>query len=120
MHSQLRPGRQDEFITEACEKDAVSGWATAPMYWDELLLRLQARLFTVTRRFAITQSGGKQRIIDDASAGGQSATSRDSNKLQLCSAIQPAVHLAALQAEMLESSVSIPQWGEIHTGTRTS
>ena len=41
----------------------------------------------------IAQSSGKQRVIDDAFIGGQSALSADSNKLVLCSALRPAQHL---------------------------
>ena len=46
-------------------------------------------------RCVIRQSSGKQRILDNAHAGGQSAFSSESNKLVLCSALRPAQRTAA-------------------------
>ena len=40
------------------------------------------------------KSSGKQRIIDNADVGGQSALSSDANKLVLCSPLRPAQHIA--------------------------
>ena len=67
------------------------------MSLDELHLKLKGKQYALIPRFAIVQASNKQRIIDDAAAGGQSRTSRDSNKLHLCAATQPAVHLSILQ-----------------------
>eukprot|EP00439_Symbiodinium_sp_Y106_P002518 s4306_g1.t1 len=56
----------------------------------------QRQTYRLIPRCVITQSSGKQRIIDNADAGGQSETSRDSNKLVLCSALRPGQHAQAI------------------------
>ena len=66
------------------------------MTWKQLRRHTKGRPLRILRRFAITQSTGKQRLIDDAADGGQSARSSDQNKLQFCSALRPAEHLKAL------------------------
>ena len=43
--------------------------------------------FRLIRRFVITQASNKQRIIDDAAAGGQSDASTDENMLGFCNAL---------------------------------
>ena len=52
----------------------------------------------------ITQSSGKQRVIDNADTGGQSALSSDANKLVLCTPLRPAQHAAAVVAAMSEAA----------------
>ena len=52
----------------------------------------QGKPIRLIPRFVIQQSSGKQRIIDNAHTGGQSAFSSESNKLVLCSALRPAQH----------------------------
>ena len=52
----------------------------------------------------ITQSSGKQRVIDNADTGGQSALSSDANKLVLCTPLRPAQHAAAVEATMSEAA----------------
>ena len=63
---------------------------------DELHAYLDGRPHRLIRRFVITQASGKQRVIDDAAAGGQSDLSADANKLRLCSALQPVQHVGTL------------------------
>ena len=53
-------------------------------------------------RCVITQASGKQRLIDDAARGGQSASSRDANKLVLCTPLRPALHVQAAAACLQE------------------
>ena len=76
--------------------DAQKGFATDPMSWEQLQTYMAGQRFRLIRRFVITQSSGKKRIIDDAADGGQSDSSTDENALQFCSAVQPARHLAHL------------------------
>ncbi|CAE7815841.1 unnamed protein product [Symbiodinium sp. CCMP2592] len=65
-----------------------------------LLSQLKGRPYRLIPRCVITQSSGKQRIIDNADAGGQSETSHDSNKLVLCSALRPGQHAQAIVARV--------------------
>ena len=66
------------------------------------------------RRFCIQQPSGKLRVIDDAADGGQSALSSDANKLDLCTSIQPGLHVQLLwqaasssshQSELLQAGI---------------
>ena len=59
------------------------------------------RPFRLIRRFCI-QQGDKCRVIDDANDGGQSALSSDANKLDLCTAIQPGIHVRLLATALWE------------------
>ena len=92
----MGPGANDEYISEASRKDYEQGWSSPPLTWDALRKQTRGRPINLIRRFAISQSNGKKRIIDDAAEGGQSETSEDANKVQFCSATQPAKHVAAL------------------------
>ena len=88
------PSEFDEEIVKAGNEDEAKGFCASPMSWDELCsLR---RPFRLIRRFCIRQPSGKLRVIDDASAGKQSELSSDSNKLDLCSALQPGLHAQLL------------------------
>ncbi|CAE7438652.1 unnamed protein product [Symbiodinium necroappetens] len=71
-------------------KDAASGFCTEPMRHAELLRVVTGLPFRLIPRCVITQSSGKQRVIDNADAGGQSALSSDPNKLVLCSPPPPS------------------------------
>ena len=48
------------------------------------------------------QQWEKCRVIDDANDGGQSALSSDANKLDLCTAIQPGIHVRLLATALRE------------------
>ena len=82
------------------------GFCTEPMTRAQLLSTLKGAPHRLIPRCVITQSSGKQRIIDDAAKGGQSDSSSDSNKLVLCSPLRPAQHAQALlhlsSAELLQ------------------
>ena len=64
----------------------------------ELLSMLRGKKFWLFPRCVITQANAKQRIIDYAARGGQSALSADRNKLVLCSPLRPAQHIAAVSS----------------------
>ena len=80
----LRPGKDDAFLLSQSCKDAEDGFCSSPMTKTELLSMLRGKRFRLIPRCVITQANGKQRIIDDAARGGQSALSADRNKLVLC------------------------------------
>ena len=90
--SSLKPGPHDEFLLSQSVADAEAGFCTAPMTWNQLQRHTQGKPIRLIPRCVIRQSSGKQRIIDNAHAGGQSAFSAESNKLVLCSALRPAQH----------------------------
>ena len=79
-------------------KDAERGFCSHPLTSRELHARLRGQPFRLIPRprCVITQSSGKQRVIDNADAGGQSALSADANKLVLCSPLRPAQHISAV------------------------
>ena len=81
------PSEFDEEIVKAGNEDEAKGFCASPM--SELCSL--GRPFRLIRRFCIRQPSGKLRVIDDASAGKQSELSSDSNKLDLCSALQPGL-----------------------------
>ena len=84
----MRPGKDDHVILEKSMEDVYKGFATQPMLHEELVSHLKGEEFRLIRRFVITQSTGKQRIIDDAAAGGQSDASTDENTFGFCNALQ--------------------------------
>ena len=96
IESTLKPGPHDEFTLHQSCLDADKGFCSYPLTKSELCTNLHGSPFRLIPRCVITQSSGKQRVIDDAHRGGQSETSRDSNKLVLCSALRPAQHVQAL------------------------
>jgi hypothetical protein len=112
----MRPGKDDNVILEKSMVDATKGFATQPMSHNELLNHLKGDEFRLIRRFVITQSAGKQRIIDDAAAGGQSDASTDENMLGFCNALQPAHHLAALADELAEKGMPWPKDEGVKSG----
>ena len=91
--TRLRPGNDDEFMLQQSLKDAEKGFCSLPMDAEELHSLLGAEPYRLIPRCVITQSSGKQRVIDDAYVGLQSERSSDANKLTLCSALRPAQHL---------------------------
>lgn len=107
---ELPAGLQDrelEVVHEAGVKDEAQHWCTAEFGHRELLARYLR--FRLLRRFVIARTSGKKRVIDDASAGGQSYWSRDANRLQFCSALQPCAHLQALaQAAQVRGRQYLP------------
>lgn len=63
-------------------------------------------------RHVITQSSGKQRVIDNGDTGGQSDRSSDANKLTLCSALRPAQHIALAMSNWTELEVAAFREGD--------
>ena len=105
----LWPGKDDAFLLSQSQKDAEAGFCTPPLKHPELLRKLKGRPYRLIPRCVITQSSGKQRVIDNADAGGQSALSSDANKLVLCTPFRPAQHAAAVVAAMSEAALSAAQ-----------
>ena len=87
-----------------------------PLTHAELLSHVDGEPYRLIRRFAIEQSTGKWRALDDAAAGGQSLLSSDANKLRLPSAMQPAVHLSLLFRSMQEDEGFFPPDDGISSG----
>ena len=70
----LKPGLHDDFLLSQSVADAEAGFCTPPLTWSQLLRETQGKPI-------IQQFSGKQRIIDNAHTGGQSAFSSESNRL---------------------------------------
>lgn len=58
----------------------------------------QVSSFRLIRRVCVQQPSGKLRVIDDPADGGQSEVSHDSNMLDLCTSIQPGLHVQLASA----------------------
>ena len=107
--SQLRPGRNDEFLLKQSIVDAEKGFCTFPMSRTALLQTIQGQAHRLIPRCAITQSSGRQRVIDNADTGGQSERSQDANKLQLCSPFRPAQQIALAMQYMTHEELQAAQ-----------
>ena len=94
IKASLKPGLHDDFLLSQSVADAEAGFCTPPLTWSQLLRATQGKPIRLIPRCVTQQSSGKQRIIDNAHTGGQSAFSSESNKLVLCSALRPAQHAA--------------------------
>ena len=92
IRASLKPGLRDDFLLSQSVADAGAGFCTPPLTWSQLLRETQGKPIRLIPRCVIQQSSGKQRIIDNAHTGGQSAFSSESNRLVLCSALRPAQH----------------------------
>ena len=112
MLASLRPGKGDTFLLEQSQKDADRGFCTAAMSLSELQRELKGQEFRLIPRCVITQSSGKQRVIDNADTGGQSLRSSDANKLVLCSPLRPAQHIAAVMQRMDEGQLRSAREGD--------
>lgn len=91
---QLHPGKDDQFLLQQSIADAEQSFCSFPMRRTDLLKFIQNAPDRLIPRCVITQSSGKQRVIDNADVGGQSESSRESNKLVLCSPFRPAQQIA--------------------------
>ena len=109
MLARLKPSKDDVFLREQSEKDAHSGFCTPPLSRTELLHQLKGQPHRLIPRCVITQSSGKQRIIDNADVGGQSERSSDSNKLVLCSPLRAAHHVALVHSELSPADLAVAQ-----------
>ena len=108
--ARLKPGADDEFLLQQSLKDAEKGFCGLPMTAEELQRCLCAEPYRLIPRCVITQSSGKQRVIDDAYVGLQSERSSDANKLTLCSALRPAQHLQYAYAFGRSSHWEAEEW----------
>jgi hypothetical protein len=88
----MRASPDDGVAIEAGVKDYEEGFCSPDFIGREL-----RRPFCVIRRFFINQASGKKRVINDACLAGQSSFSSKANGLRFCSAIQPCLHIQALQ-----------------------
>eukprot|EP00435_Cladocopium_sp_Y103_P048528 s781_g14.t1 len=97
--AQLKPGKHDEFLLTQSIEDATNGFCTFPLTSTQLQAQIQGQAHRLIPRCVITQSSGKQRVIDNGDTGGQSELSSDANKLTLCSPLRPAQHIALVMHE---------------------
>ena len=65
--AKMSPGKDDDTLFEKSIQDAEKGFASEPIRMEEFEKSVQGSNFRLIRRFVITQSAGKKRIIDDAS-----------------------------------------------------
>ena len=94
FHRLLRP--------RAVHEGSQGGVLHPPMNLSQLKRYAKGDPYRLIPRCVITQASGKQRLIDDATRGGRSASSRDSNKLVLCTPLRPALHVQAAAACLQE------------------
>lgn len=110
----LKPGKDDSFLLSQSMQDAEKGFCSVPLTRSQLLQSIRAVPHRLIPRCVITQSSGKQRIIDNADDGGQSERSSDSNKLVLCSPFRPAQQIAwvisRMTAVQLAEAVQQDEW----------
>ena len=107
---QLKPGADDIFLLDQSVKDASLGFCSYPMSDQQLLAKVGDAPFRLIPRKVITQSSGKQRIIDDAFVGKQSELSSDGNKLTLCSPLRPAQHIQVALTCAVAEDLASAQW----------
>ena len=101
----LKPGKDDAFLLSQSLQDAEKGFCSQPLTRSALLRLIKAAPHRLIPRCVITQSSGKQRIIDNADDGGQSERSSDSNKLVLCSPFRPAQQISWVLSGMTPSDL---------------
>ena len=101
----LRPSKNDAFLLQQSIEDAEKGFCTMPMKFHDFRSKIAGKAHRVIPRCVITQSSGKQRVIDNGDTGGQSELSSDSNKLTLCSPIRPAQHIALAMDNWTEEEI---------------
>ena len=110
----LKPGKDDSFLLSQSTQDAEKGFCSVPLTRSQLLQSIRAVPHRLIPRCVITQSSGKQRIIDNADDGGQSERSSDSNKLVLCSPFRPAQQIAwvvsGMDTTQLAEAVQSDEW----------
>ena len=104
---QLKPGKHDDVLLAQSMADTEKGFCSPPMDRADLLKFIHGAPHRLIPRCIITQSSGKQRIIDNADTGGQSATSSDSNKLVLCSPFRPAQQIALVLQQMDSAHIAL-------------
>ena len=101
IRSQLRPGRDDIFMRTQSVKDATAGFCTQPMTHSQLLRVAQGKPFRLIPRCIITQSSGKQRIIDNADVG---------SSVLLCGRPSTLLALALMHADHFHAARESDSW----------
>ena len=81
----LKPGKDDAFLLETSLADATQGFCTPPMDRARFLKEIQNQPHLLIPHCGITQSSGKQRVIDNFDTGGQSDLGRQQVDLVLTS-----------------------------------
>ena len=84
----------------------MNGFCTPPLRRAEFLRFIGNKAHRLIPTCVITQSSGKQRVIDNGDAGGQSALSSDANKLTLCSPVRPAQHISLVMHRWSDEDVA--------------
>ena len=108
----LHPGKDDAFLLSQSVSDAEQGFCSFPMARGDFLTTIKNQPHRLIPRCVITQSSGKQRIIDNADVGGQSSKSSDANKLVLCTPLRVAQHISATHSWMSSDDIRAAQVGD--------
>ena len=108
----LHPGKDDAFLLSQSVSDAEQGFCSFPMARGDFLKTIKNQPHRLIPRCVITQSSGKQRIIDNADVGGQSSKSSDANKLVLCTPLRVAQHISATHSWMSSDDIRAAQVGD--------
>eukprot|EP00434_Breviolum_minutum_P029334 symbB.v1.2.025947.t1/scaffold2554.1/size89898/9 len=108
----LRAGKDDEFLLTQSIADSEQGFCTPPLRRSEFLAFIKNQPHRLIPRCVITQSSGKQRVIDNADTGGQSERSAESNKLVLCSPLRAAQHIGVALRQMTPAQLLLAREGD--------
>lgn len=64
--NQLKPGKDDAFLLQQSLEDATNGFCIPPLWRSDFLSYVAGQAHRLIPRCVITQSSGKQRVIDKA------------------------------------------------------
>ena len=100
---------ESEAMLQACAKDELAGFA-GPLVTEEAMRRRFPAGWAPVERFNLQQFSAagtvKNRPIDNAKRSGHNDTADAVEKLDLCSAVQPVLHVQALFAALQKRQVS--------------
>jgi hypothetical protein len=68
--NQLKAGKDDAFLLQQSMEDSKNGFCTPPLRRAEILKLIGNKAHRLIPRCVITQSSGKQRVIDNGDTGG--------------------------------------------------
>ena len=88
---QAKMDKHADFLFQSCLEEEAKGWAT-PMLQQQEIDAMFPDGWCPTPAFSIEQASGKLRRIDDAKRGMSNRTARYEEKVQLHTALQPAVY----------------------------
>ena len=124
LSSRLPTVEASKHLLQACHKDHQAGFA-GPLMSADAMSRIYPNGWAPVERFDLPQVKAdgtvKHRPIDNARRSGHNATAVAVEQLDLCSAIQPVVHVQALAAA-LQSNPGVVRHGEVckwNQGERT-